>query len=389
MTFLSVLGVRRVAMPDSSQPNKPSGLAAIARRVAVWTSNLLVTGIVLVAVLTFGRQFTSWWTSPSGVDNLRLGQGIAMPILGQEQALQILDVGDGPLALGRRTVTGNRAAVLMALRQACRAAATAGPRTARVPGPREVSMLRRTAELPPVEQAPGQWKLYQLEGPLPMVVVVQDGCGPTATDGSRAAAAGAAGHEAGSTAELPQGETSSRLLVAEPGPRVLSWGLAFPLESETLTWTLFTCTPGEPAEAAGLGRQTGAGTARDSSPAGSSRPAIPAVDALVPQPPEQAATGPSSNWFAWPTPPGGRRLLALQAEGGGGLASFAGAARRRDWLDFFDAWFEQQGWSASPSWQSSGGLWQRRFEHASQQLVAQITVEDGGQLRALMTVARR
>jgi hypothetical protein len=55
--------LNRTAMSESSKKGKDTGFALVAKRFTNWTSNLLVTAIVIVAALTFGRQLTYWWAT--------------------------------------------------------------------------------------------------------------------------------------------------------------------------------------------------------------------------------------------------------------------------------------------------------------------------------------
>jgi hypothetical protein len=269
---------------------------------------------VIVAALTFGRQLTYWWAiDPDDAREKPLlsNRQVESPSLGSERATHLVDFGDLPMAMGRKSLTGDKERVFATLRQECRAAVGQSPLSTRTPGPMEKKMLRRAATLTPVEREPGKWNMYQLDGPIPMVVVAQD---------------------------RPQ-------RVAETEQCVLSWGLAFPIESEGHQWTLFTCVP---------------------------------------------ADGPSaltSDLPGAPAPPGGRHVMSLQTDGGGAIVCFAGEGSPQDWLRFFEEWFEQQQWSSSKGWQTIGGMWHRRFHHTSKNTTVQIAVEYDGHLRAMMTVA--
>jgi len=300
-------------MPESTKNDKNTGFALVAKRLAGWTSNLLVTAIVIVAALTFGRQLTYWWaTNPDDAHEnpQRSGGHVESPLLASEQATHLVDFGDLPLAMGRRSLAGDKDSVFATLRQECRAAVGQGLSSTRTPGPMETRMLRRTAELNPVEQEPDNWSMYQLDGPIPMVVVVQDS---------------------------PQ-------RVAETGQRVLSWGLAFPIESEGNQWTLFTCVPTDGSSAFTVD--------------------LPKV----------------------PTPPGGRCVMSLRTGNGGAIVCFAGEGGSQDWLRFFEDWFQQQQWSTSEGWQTTGGMSHCRFQHADKNTAVQIAVEYRGHLIAIMTI---
>lgn len=306
-------------MTKGSPDSQPWGLSLVARRLAGWTSNLLVLGLVLVVGLTFGRQLTSWWAlGPDRASQEALGgKAVFDPDpLGGERTLHHLTFGDLPLRLGRQTVTGGKAAVFTALRAQCRVGAEQGLASTRMPGPDEQKMLSETVGMPPVDEEPGKWKMYQLDGPVPLVVVT------------------------GLPDDAPAGQRSQAPV------RVLCWGFAFPAAAALQEWTLFTCVPSE-----GL-------------------------------------TAPATEWPALPQPPGARQRMALRSAGGGGLLLLAGTGAEKEWLDFFDARFEQQGWSAPEGWQIAGGTRHRRYAHPTQGFVVDVVVEVRAELRVVMAVTR-
>jgi hypothetical protein len=114
-------------------------------------------------------------------------------------------------------VSGEKPVVLAALRAQCRRDAEQGLAGVRLPGPAEQTLLNEAGGMAPVEEEPGKWKMYQLDGPVPLVVVAawREPAGPN----------------------------------AEPGrpSQVACWGLAFPAAAGAERWTLFTCVPGEGA----------------------------------------------------------------------------------------------------------------------------------------------
>ena len=188
-------------------------LLRTAKRIVQWTSNALVAGVVLVAGLAFGRQLTSWWAvgPPAGSQTSTRGLGSSFDTGAGDAAWPRLEF-DLPIRLDRHTVVGPQAAVLAALREQCRRSAEAGVPAGRTPGPEEHRMLQDTAGMVPVEQAPGKWKMYQVDDPIPLVVVT----------------------DWGDDACPENGAVPSRLL---------AWGLAMPAGAEQSRWTLFACVP--------------------------------------------------------------------------------------------------------------------------------------------------
>ncbi len=84
-------------------------------------------------------------------------------------------------------------------------------------------MLEGTAGMVPVEQVPGKWRMYQLDRPLPLVAVTDDGDVGEATGGKSVAG------------------------------RVLCWGFAFPVGEGGTEWTLFTGAPADGSAALAAG----------------------------------------------------------------------------------------------------------------------------------------
>ncbi len=172
------------------------GFSRVARRLAGWTSNLLVSAVVVMVGLVFGRQLTSWWAFDA-----KRPAGSTLPTvmvapnpLGDDGRMHQLEFGDLPVRLGRRTIAGDTATVLAGLRAECRRAVEQGSPTRRDPGPEERKMLEGTAGMVPVEQVPGT----------------------------------VAG-------------------------RVLCWGFAFPVGEGGTEWTLFTGTPADGSAALAAG----------------------------------------------------------------------------------------------------------------------------------------
>ena len=191
------------------------------RKVADWIGKGLVTGAVLVAGLTWGRQLTSWWLVRAP-DELRAGKDLddGRRMGTSHHGWQHLEFPDLSVRLGRQTWLGSRTEALATLRERCRQQAARGGDAERQPGPDELQLLRRTADMTPVDQQVGQWRMYEIHEPMPLVIL---------TDWGR------------------PGGVSQRLVPE----RVLVWGLALPVGPEDEEWTLFTYLPTGPGREAG------------------------------------------------------------------------------------------------------------------------------------------
>jgi hypothetical protein len=138
--------------------------AALAKRITVWTTNSLLTLIVLVAGLGFGRQVLNWWAagaspSPTVVNSVN-----------DPAQIHTFQFGDNSWSLSRRSVTGDKNKAVEQLRVACREALEAGPSAAALPA--DDRFLTFLAGSTPVDQKPGKWRLYELNDAFPMTVGV-------------------------------------------------------------------------------------------------------------------------------------------------------------------------------------------------------------------------
>ena len=147
---------------------KSHDFAALAKRISAWTTNSLLTLIVLVAGLGFGRQTLKWWAadaSPSSV--------VALPTDSPDNLAQLhtLQFGDNSWSLRRRLVAGDKNKAVEQLRTACREVLVTGA-SADKPPTGEDRFLAFLAGSTPVDQEPGKWRLYELQETFPMTVGV-------------------------------------------------------------------------------------------------------------------------------------------------------------------------------------------------------------------------
>jgi len=199
-----------------------SGFASLAGRMSGWTTNLILTGVLLVTGLAFGRHDSGTSTSPVlGV----VADGLGAP--GREHRLQF---GDWPWSLSRQSMVGPRKAIAEALRIKCGRLAESVDLPEDTPSPAEEDFLRLVGQHDPVEQEPGVWEVYELDGGFPM----------------------AAGIRCQSPASGVTGEGD----LAASGRRVVTWGMAVPTDDES--WTLYTYAfqsgrSGQPDAESGVG----------------------------------------------------------------------------------------------------------------------------------------
>lgn len=193
--------------------------AQLAKRISSYTSKCLLTAIVLVAGLGFGRQVLRWWAADESDSSAAYPPAQVPDGLGDPSQLHVMQFGGQPWSLRRQSISGDKRAASAALRASCRGVVREGRLPDDKPGGAENELLDGLVERDPVEREPGRWRLYELDEAFPMVI----GTRPTA----------------------PPAEGSARKNLVGAGSRVVTWGLAVPAGPDT--WTLCTFQPEPPA----------------------------------------------------------------------------------------------------------------------------------------------
>jgi len=204
-------------MQRASKPRQPKSYGDVARAMSSWTTKGMLTALVLVAGLGFGRQVLRWWR-----------QGAAPPAAGpRAEAPSAADPGEGPdhvLRFGEQPwslrttwVGGDREGAAKALRTACRGVASQAQLPDEPPDETERALLGRLTPEEPCERGPDGWELFELSRGLPMAVATLPGGGENLAGARR---------------------------------RVVTWGLAVPRAAHE--WSIYTFQPDRPgASAAG------------------------------------------------------------------------------------------------------------------------------------------
>ena len=156
--------------------------AQLATRISSFTTKCMLTGIVLVAGLGFGRQVLQWWAEEEAS---RGGLVQTADGLGDPLRPHLLQFGDLPWSLRRQTVVGPKEAAVAALRQIGLSTVRENNDTELPDGkPTEAErkLLAQLATRKPVAEEPGRWALYESEENLPMIVA---SAGDPSTSGCR------------------------------------------------------------------------------------------------------------------------------------------------------------------------------------------------------------
>ena len=288
-------------------PKQSQSLGRLAQRISAWTTNSLLTLMLVVIALGFGRQVLRWWHD----EGSPAGAGPADP-LGDRTAAHVLEFGDQAWSMRRQEFFGPAGGVSAALQAAGRAAIVDCRPRGESPDASEQEVLKQLAGQRPVAEVHGQWRLY-VWGPEHPVLI-----------GTRAVESGEQGAGA---PPAPRSATGTRL--DETPYRVVIWGMAVPaadhaghhvpMVAAADAWTLYLFQSGGGACGQGQGRGE------------------------------------------IPLPPGGHRLVSIRAAGGDAITAFStddGDAVR----GFYDRWFADRGWTAVARWRPIAAGWHSRFE---------------------------
>lgn len=195
----------------------------LAKRVSTWTSRGLVSGIILVAGLAFGRQVLQWWAAEKEPAAGLSPQPLAMGALGDPGQEHLLEFGDSAWRMARGVAVADGKRALEDLKTRCAKAIRDCYAPRGEPGPGERDFLSRIARQKPAQEEPGQWRLFALDTAFPMVI----------------------GTRRGSSEGRPPNDR-----IVNPDERVVIWGLAVPSGSDG--WITYTFHIGPPESERGF-----------------------------------------------------------------------------------------------------------------------------------------
>jgi hypothetical protein len=197
-------------------------LARLGARISAWTTRGLLSAIILVAGVGFGRQVLRWWADEASAPAETPGPPDTVGAAGLAGPSR-LEVGQKGCVLVRHVAAGSREQAAAALRDECRQLTPSAPFPTDAPSPAEQRLLDTLAHRQPVDESPDQWQLYELDGPAVLVA------------GTRSCAAP---------------KVDARAGVAWTGRRVVTWAMAVPQGDRG--WTLYafhpaatSCAPGD------------------------------------------------------------------------------------------------------------------------------------------------
>ncbi|NLE40095.1 MAG: hypothetical protein GX621_18925 [Pirellulaceae bacterium] len=277
-------------LPSRDKPVRPE--LSPARRMAAWTSRGILTAVVLVVGLSFGRQVVRWWAEDEAVSASGRSAGDAIGMFDPSAEPLSVQFGGQSTTIAVRTVHGTPAEATAALRSLAEERLPEAAWPDRPVGDRERDLLAKLTQETPTAQEPGRWRLYALADEFPMVVGVVDAPRPPSRHPAQVGE--------GMTPEEPPTK----------GGRIGLWGFGFP--SSSGGWTLYTFLSGE------------------------DRPDEVAAEAI-------------------PLPPGVEPTLSVGAGKEVQLAAFSGLVELGPCRGFFDRWFAENGWTTDDGWRESAG----------------------------------
>ncbi|MBU4270553.1 MAG: hypothetical protein KKE86_06130 [Planctomycetes bacterium] len=301
-----------------------SGFAALAKRISVWTTKGLLSAMVLVAGVGFGRQVLIWW----GNDDVPTTRLLTAESLGDPRQPHSIRFGDAAWSLRRRSIVGDRSEAVAQLRAECRellrnikpqpsvaqqgwgGSSTATPTSSSTATPTSGAtdgrgFMAHLSDSTPVDREPGKWRLYEFRETFPMAVGV-------AREGDRSDLP-----RSGPKGASHKSDLSPSADLAQLGYRAIMWAIAVPTGAKQ--WTLCVFRPSD------------------------------------------SPMGEESGLVEVPIPPGCRRTLSMQAVGGGGIVAFGGPDRPDRWKRFHDDWFARQGWRPTVPWRQTGNAWYAKY----------------------------
>jgi hypothetical protein len=292
------------------------GFARVAKRISAWTTCCLLTVMILVAGVGFGRQVRRWWAGEPAAPQVASQAGVESNPTRDPRQFHVLEFGDQPWSVGRQTVQGDQKAAVAALRAKCREliGQPAAPANSPPPPP---SLLAALAKQSPMDEEPGKWKLYELREDLPMVVGTHEtgGAASRRTEFIPFSQSTQRNEFRSTDTPSPVGRRKAGPPLAKTTPSVVIWGLGVPAAPGN--WTIYTFQPSGAA-------------------AGSTTEDIP-------------------------LPPGSSRILCARAVGGLTITAFAGSQSPETWKHFYDRWAAQRSRAAAEGWQHHGANWHARY----------------------------
>ena len=190
---------------------------SLGQKVSEWTSNFLGTAVVVLVAIVFGSYLVSSWQFDDQPPSVTVAEVVgAWPQLEKCS----LEFGDSTVQLEREKFLGTKNEVLEKLTLECRKALQLKASPTAPVGKAERAMIERMDGEQAVAQVAGEWRIYFVaelpgSGQFPQVIGIRDDCANPSLKSEKVA-----------TAETDW-----------PSSRLVTWGVAMPVEKES--WTTY------------------------------------------------------------------------------------------------------------------------------------------------------
>lgn len=197
---------------DDSPNNRELGFRAIARQISSWTSNLLVTFLILAAGLAFGVQVLIWWKDVPSERNSSPDDTARGNLVNSEPWVEFRGLGSRFLCV---TIQAEEKTALRQCQEMCLEAAQQATLPSGLPDLAEQDVLVKLAELSPACEGPNGLRVYRYPGDFPVWVGVKRAGGET----------------------INRGGVKSEGAPLETGSRIVAW--VFLVSEGKQVWTIY------------------------------------------------------------------------------------------------------------------------------------------------------
>jgi hypothetical protein len=144
----------------------------LAGRISNWTTKGLLSALILVSGLAFGRQVIQWWSTESSAPSVPQD---AMPAdgLGDMEIAHRVDFGQTGWSMTRQSFNGSQDQAALALRQWSERVTASAQLPSRPQGAAERKLLESLSGRRPVKASAGQWEMYEYHATLPMMAGIR------------------------------------------------------------------------------------------------------------------------------------------------------------------------------------------------------------------------
>ncbi|HOP76636.1 MAG: hypothetical protein WBH86_04115 [Thermogutta sp.] len=198
------------------------GWSKLAKRITGWTSNLLVTFLILAAGLVFGVQVLLWWKDTATEDQTTVNRDTRESLQVSRRWAEFYGGGGGFSCI---SFQGEEKAAIRRCEETCLEAVQRAVVRPGLPDAAERRVLAKLASILPIREEPNGSRVYRYPGDVPLWVGVK--LGEKKSEGTDRA--GAVDTDATDAGSLP------------PGSRIVAWAFLMPVTERE--WTIYLLSP--------------------------------------------------------------------------------------------------------------------------------------------------